>query len=773
MSSSKKSRGQMMVNTVREGDEDDDDGGSVGFSVGSSISGTSLIGTGQTAPSYCEVTVELCRAVATRTDGISYLCTKPASCGSKGHADRRHPSVRGATGYYKVAGITKATGVALRVFTDSQMTQESYLEVLAEERLANRRAAEAITAPAAAAARFVDPSAPSQETRDSLMSPGISTRRGGRKSLKPTPKPVSAATPQAYALEESYILLDDDDDTIESLPPVDVRTPLRKQQTVDLVALEAEQTRLVARSAEIAAVMKEAMTVADSNARTTPIIENGRRSARGEPVAPTLPQIATNQTPLERPRGPAPATTDPSMISFLIQQVQELQTRLDTEASQRVASPSAPPVTTGPLPPIDPTPATPNSIASTKVYAVAKGRHATSQGLYDTWAAASPHVNGVPGAVYKRCGNSVDATQFIQDYVEQEAAISDVEVRGASSRRVGFVEASSPSREPVPSPTGVGIGMDPSCGTGTHAFGVRTTLGGDMLHVLAPEEMSAVQRARLGEQIFDGVAQPGMSFVAETDSSMVEALTDALEALTASTGAGSGETLGGHKDSLWKKENRVSIKLITDMETLQEHMTLLQASQRADLELTKNAILEVYMRMGYSAENAERLALSGGIYRVSVDIYAAYISLHLHLLSLALKSGFPSAKLELDYHIKKLVALRKRLPSRIQVMMGNYTYLRDLMHSGWSCLALELIHRKAIQSSMAAMNPPAPGAAPAPGQGDGSCGWCTSCIHGMFQSQAACPWRRLSKTQAKRAAREAVLGVAQGNLPGAAAGDDG
>jgi hypothetical protein len=35
------------------------------------------------------------------------------------------------------------------------------------------------------------------------------------------------------------------------------------------------------------------------------------------------------------------------------------------------------------------------------------------------------------------------------------------------------------------------------------------------------------------------------------------------------------------------------------METLQEHMALLQASQRADLELTKNAILEVYMRMGY------------------------------------------------------------------------------------------------------------------------------------------------------------------------------
>jgi hypothetical protein len=158
---------------------------------------------------------------------------------------------------------------------------------------------------------------------------------------------------------------------------------------------------------------------------------------------------------------------------------------------------------------------------------------------------------------------------------------------------------------------------------------------------------------------------------------------------------------------------------------------------------------------------------------VLLCLVAFTVSLHLHLLSLALKSGFPSAKLELDYHIKKLVALRKRLPSRIQVMMGNYTYLRDLMHSGWSCLALELIHRKAIQSSMAAMNPPAPGAAPAPGQGDGSCGWCTSCIHGMFQSQAACPWRRLSKTQAKRAAREAVLGVAQGNLPGAAAGDDG
>ena len=34
------------------------------------------------------------------------------------------------------------------------------------------------------------------------------------------------------------------------------------------------------------------------------------------------------------------------------------------------------------------------------IYAVAKGRHATSPDLYyDIWASAFPHVTGVPGAV--------------------------------------------------------------------------------------------------------------------------------------------------------------------------------------------------------------------------------------------------------------------------------------------------------------------------------------------------------------------------------------
>jgi hypothetical protein len=138
---------------------------------------------------------------------------------------------------------------------------------------------------------------------------------------------------------------------------------------------------------------------------------------------------------------------------------------------------------------------------------------------------------------------------------------------------VAFTDTRSRQDPGPPLASGVGVGLDVNTGSGTHAFGVRTTLGSDMLHVMAFEEMAAVQQAWLGEQTFDVVAQPpGMSFVAESELAMAEVLTGVLEALTSSAGSGSGENLGGHKDSFWKKENRVSLKLISNLEDLKDHM---------------------------------------------------------------------------------------------------------------------------------------------------------------------------------------------------------
>lgn len=120
MSSAKKVR----VSTVLE---DDDDRSAGGFSANSSISGSSLIGTGQGAPSFCEVTSDLCRAISFgrgKDNKILFLCAKPKTCGSRGHDVGRAPGIRGVAGYYKVASVTKSTGVPLRVFADSLMSLE-------------------------------------------------------------------------------------------------------------------------------------------------------------------------------------------------------------------------------------------------------------------------------------------------------------------------------------------------------------------------------------------------------------------------------------------------------------------------------------------------------------------------------------------------------------------------------------------------------------------------------------------------------------------------
>lgn len=66
-------------------------------------------------------------------------------------------------------------------------------------------------------------------------------------------------------------------------------------------------------------------------------------------------------------------------------------------------------------------------------------------------------------------------------------------------------------RNPIGS-VGVGDGVDKSVRKGDYASGVQTKciLSSDTLQVLAPENMTAVQRAHLGRQLFDEVGRPGM-----------------------------------------------------------------------------------------------------------------------------------------------------------------------------------------------------------------------------------------------------------------------
>ena len=94
----------------------DDDGSAGGQSMGSSISGTSLVGTGQGAPSYYEVTANLCRAVYVDGGGVQFLCAKRDTCGTTGHAVARATESRGQVGFYKVANVKKKDGSPTRVF---------------------------------------------------------------------------------------------------------------------------------------------------------------------------------------------------------------------------------------------------------------------------------------------------------------------------------------------------------------------------------------------------------------------------------------------------------------------------------------------------------------------------------------------------------------------------------------------------------------------------------------------------------------------------------
>lgn len=765
--------GRKKVRAVTTVDEVDEDTLSVGFSVGSSTrSGASLVGAGRVAPTYAEMVMGDCRVLVVGKDGTRYYCVKSDSCGNSGHAALRHDPSRGPPGTYKVASCKKDL-TPTKVFADSIISAADLRQHALDERNENRRVAESLFD----STDVQDALAPDDDTRDLLVSPGGTRRRATR---------ASAAAPSGSTIEESYSLLDrslgtaeeKDDDTIESLPGL-LSTANHSSSppvVVDLVGLEKDQARLTARNAEVARKANEAMmakTAADVR-RTTPVIDNSRRKPTPPPPPPAPPIPAT---------GPPPSI-DPSVVSFLLDQVRELQARLD----ETTAAPSAP--TTSSAPPEFPF----NSPSgSTKVYAVAFGRTAASRGLYDTMAACAPHVQGVSGAVFKKCDTRRLGWAYIQDYIDNTVPVPPpVPVPAPVPVPVPApVPAPAPALAPVPAPApapapapvprdsrvhfgvgretirptgGVGIGVDISTGTPNEAFGVRINVGGDILTKLAPESLTVAQRARLGDQIFDSVAQPGMSYnLMESDANPVAAMTDIIEAATTARQAELGSRLGGHRDNHYRK-GKVSFKKVKTQEDLQDHFETLRANAKSDLELTKAAIEDVYTCCGFSPDVAEHLTLSGGIYRVSVDNLNAWIALHIHLLSVSLTHGFASAMVEITHHLKKLEVARSRLPDRLQIQMFNYTYLRDGMKSGWTSVTIEGLHRKVLQGLFTARFPPAghAPAAPASGGANAACGWCGSSLHGLGQPVNSCPWKPLSRTQAKAAAREAMRNLARG-----------
>ncbi|MGH7955045.1 MAG: hypothetical protein ACREOZ_03705, partial [Gloeomargaritales cyanobacterium] len=218
---------------------------------------------------------------------------------------------------------------------------------------------------------------------------------------------------------------------------------------------------------------------------------------------------------------------------------------------------------------------------------------------------------------------------------------------------------------------------------------------------------------------------------------------------------------GGQMDYQWRAEKRTAVATIKNLEELRVRRTEVYEAQHEIADLVLTNVMSILRSERWSSVEARRVASASSYVRLSTDSVEYYCRLHGHLYEVALDYGFAAAKLEIDFHARKLASIRMRAPSRLQAMCRLYIYLRAQAADHWLSLALQAKKEKDILGKTGTRQ----GHGKAQGEGgnenySGRCSWCDHIIHSGGKPQ--CPWKSLSRAQAKVKAAKALARVVEG-----------
>ena len=207
-------------------------------------------------------------------------------------------------------------------------------------------------------------------------------------------------------------------------------------------------------------------------------------------------------------------------------------------------------------------------------------------------------------------------------------------------------------------------------------------------------------------------------------------------------------------DSNWKSSKRISISAIKSRDKLQERIEDLQ-NDRLDLQkIMANQIITVLQIHGRTPEEAHSEATSCVFFRIGDDTLALYADLHRFLGVQYAEHGWDETRFLLQHYSSKLTSFRGRYNSRVQCLARTYCFLRDMGAQGWISNKL---NSKRIARMMRASQPKHD---VNKYQGDkldngpGVCGHCGTRIH--YGGGKKCPWKDLTKDEAKKAAMEKI-----------------
>jgi hypothetical protein len=293
------------------------------------------------------------------------------------------------------------------------------------------------------------------------------------------------------------------------------------------------------------------------------------------------------------------------------------------------------------------------------------------------------------------------------------------------------------------------VSQDPSVGKKNELFGIVIRKELEVLKALAPKYTDEDTQRSLAECIVDGTMLPGTSsesFGIEEEGGDGARFTETLSRVFRDVKASS---IGGVRQTVddgFQNKSRVSLRGVKNLEqlhTLEQELGQAIPREIANMKLAFGAALHP---LCWTDAQEDTYLLGGHYPYISIMIMRYYSDL---VRELARRSvhGWARVKVDIDYFVKQLLALRTNVTTRFLVMVKTYIFLRDQQHESFNTI-------DRVNSQMNALYARLEASSSAPAEADGtSVSMCQNCkqkgLHKGGRKQ--CPFRDLEAGSARSA----------------------
>ena len=288
-------------------------------------------------------------------------------------------------------------------------------------------------------------------------------------------------------------------------------------------------------------------------------------------------------------------------------------------------------------------------------------------------------------------------------------------------------------------------------------FGFKLRAETQIKRDLSPSGSSPTTKDDLAANLLDVVAMPGTYSGNDSagDKDGTHLVAEAMRELMAQNSGGAhGERV--RVDHGWRSKSRVSLQGIKSRDQLESQYNNLLDTQDDVLVAFYASTAAILEAGGMTESMAEQWSQHGFYARVARDGFAAYIKLHLHLLTDGMTHGWDHVTAELDYHCNKLWMICVTSGNRLICLCKTYCYLRNGVTAKWTNNDLLRKQMLRLAGSSQKSGP----------KGPSLCKKCKSALH---DPSVPCPWKSLSDANARKAAADFLArpapapGLAPGN----------